>query len=115
MSGCLFCKIAAGDQKAKIVHSDDDVVAFEDIAPQAPTHILVVPRLHVETITDLKDKGVLSLLPKIYSVIADIVKKHGLGNKGYRVVVNQGSDAGQAVSHIHFHLLSGRKFTWPPG
>ncbi len=115
MSDCIFCKIVSGEVRSKIVYSDDDVVAFEDVSPQAPTHILVVPRVHAEKITELERSGQIGLVAKIFKAIADIVSRSGLEKGGYRVVLNQGSNAGQAVSHIHFHLLSGRRFSWPPG
>jgi histidine triad (HIT) family protein len=115
MSSCIFCRIISNEIKSKIIYSDDDVVAFEDAAPQAPTHILIVPRVHVEKITDMEKEGRLGLVSKVFKAVAEIVSKSGLDKGGYRVVLNQGSNAGQAVPHVHFHLLSGRKFSWPPG
>jgi histidine triad (HIT) family protein len=111
---CLFCKIAAGEMPAKIVYQDEDVVAFEDINPQAPHHILATPRRHIASIADLnsEDGPVLVLL---FTVMNRLANKMGLAERGYRIVTNNGPDAGQAIAHLHFHLLGGRKFGWPPG
>ena len=109
---CIFCKIASGQIKSDIISSNDDVVAFNDIAPQAPVHILVVPKEHISKLEDTKD---FSLINRIFSAINDIVYTKGLQKTGYRVVVNSGHDSGQAVDHLHFHILGGRKMTWPPG
>ena len=114
VENCLFCKIAEGQIPAKIIYQDEDVVAFEDINPQAPHHILLIPRRHIASMSDLtlEDGPMLALL----FVTADrLAKKLGLGERGYRFVTNVGPDAGQAVFHLHFHLLGGRKFSWPPG
>ena len=114
VENCLFCKIAEGQIPAKIIYQDEDVVAFEDINPQAPHHILLIPRRHISSMSDLtlEDGPMLALL----FVTADrLAKKLGLGERGYRFVTNVGPDAGQSVFHLHFHLLGGRKFSWPPG
>ncbi len=115
MSDCIFCKIASGETKSDIVYQDDKVVAFNDIAPQAPTHILVIPRAHAEKLSSLSSKDTADQAASLFKVIKKIVAEKGLDQKGYRVVLNQGAAAGQAVPHIHFHLLSGRAFSWPPG
>ena len=114
MENCLFCKIAAGQIAGDIVYSDEDVVAFKDINPQAPVHILIIPRRHIPSIADVtpEDGPLLGIL---FSVLAKLAHKLGVDESGYRVVSNVGRDASQSVFHLHFHLLGGRKFTWPPG
>lgn len=110
---CLFCKIAAKQIPSKIVYEDDDVFAFEDIGPQAPTHILICPRKHVASLNEAtpEDQAVLG---KLQLVAAGIARKLDL-LEGYRTVVNSGRGAGQSVFHLHLHLLGGRAFRWPPG
>ena len=107
MSDCLFCKIVAGDIPSTKVYEDETVLAFRDIAPQAPTHILVIPKAHIASVAELnaENSGVVA---HIFEVIAQIAKAEGLEN-GYRVVSNCGEDAGQTVHHLHFHILGGRK------
>lgn len=114
MENCLFCKIVAGQIPGDIVYSDEDVVAFKDINPRAPVHILIIPRRHIPSITDVtpEDGPLLGIL---FSVAARLAHKLGVDEGGYRVVSNVGRDAGQTVFHLHFHLLGGRKFAWPPG
>lgn len=112
VSDCIFCGIAQGAIKSSQVYSDKEVVAFNDIGPQAPVHIVVIPRQHIERLEDAKDYGIFHF---IFEAINKIVKEKGLDKNGYRVVVNSGKDAGQAVSHLHFHILSGRPMSWPPG
>ena len=111
---CLFCKIVAGEIPAKRVYEDEIVLAFEDINPQAPVHVLVIPKRHVATLNDLQasdDQLVGTLLRRA----AAIAGERGLAAGGYRTVFNCNSDAGQTVFHIHLHLLGGRRMTWPPG
>ena len=114
VENCLFCKIAEGQIPSKIVYQDEDIVAFEDINPQAPHHILLIPRRHITSISDLtlEDGPTLALL---FIVANKLAQKLGLGERGYRLVTNVGPDAGQAVYHLHFHWIGGRKFRWPPG
>ena len=114
MSNCLFCKIANGEMKADIVYEDDDVIAFRDIHPQAPTHILCIPRAHVSTLNDL-DESQATLSGKLILAAGKIAKQLGFAEDGYRVVMNCNSQGGQTVFHIHLHLLAGRQMTWPPG
>ena len=111
---CLFCKIAAKQIPAKLVHEDADVVAFDDIAPKAPMHVLVVPRRHIATLNDLapEDDG---LVGEMVRRAAALAREHGHADRGYRTVFNCNADAGQTVFHIHLHVLGGRSFTWPPG
>jgi len=114
MENCLFCKLVDGQIAGDIVYSDEDVVAFKDINPQAPVHILIIPRRHIPSIADVtpEDGPLLGIL---FSVAARLAHKLGVDEGGYRVVSNVGRDAGQTVFHLHFHLLGGRKFAWPPG
>ncbi len=114
MTDCLFCKIAAGEIPADIIHEDKDCVAFRDINPQAPKHILVIPRRHVATTDDLtaEDSG---LVGRVTVAAAKIARQEGVADDGYRMVWNCHEGAGQTVFHIHLHLLGGRGFGWPPG
>jgi histidine triad (HIT) family protein len=112
--GCLFCRIAAGEMPATIVHSDDQVVAFRDISPRAPTHILLVPRRHIRSAAELtEDDG--PLLGRLHAVAARLAREEGVERSGFRLVTNSGSGAGQSVHHLHIHLLGGRPMAWPPG
>ena len=113
MDDCLFCKIAAGEIPSSEVYSDDRFYAFKDIHPQAPTHILVIPRKHIATLDDLA-AGDGPLMGDLVLLVARIAKELGLAD-GYRVNINCRELAGQAVFHIHAHLLGGRRFRWPPG
>jgi histidine triad (HIT) family protein len=116
MSGakdCLFCKIVAGDIAGTVVHETPNTVAIRDIDPQAPTHVLVVPRRHVATLAELTDAAPEELVEVMRSV-ADVARREGLEG-GYRVVVNTGREAGQMVFHAHVHVLGGRSMAWPPG
>ena len=114
MPDCLFCKIISGDIKGAIVYEDDRLVALEDINPQAPMHLLVIPRRHLGTLNDLspEDDG---LIGEITRRAAALAREHGYADRGYRTVFNCNADAGQTVFHIHMHVLGGRRFTWPPG
>ena len=114
MSDCLFCKVLSGDIPADIVHESDTTVAFRDINPQAPTHVLIIPREHIATINDL-DKAQEALVGSLFSAAKEIAKEEGLADDGYRVVMNCNEGAGQSVFHIHLHLLGGRPMVWPPG
>ncbi|MFA6169883.1 MAG: histidine triad nucleotide-binding protein [Candidatus Margulisiibacteriota bacterium] len=109
---CVFCKIIKKEIPAKIVYEDDKLLAFSDVAPQAPVHILIVPREHAKFVEELKDQTVVGLA---YRLAAKLAKDNGVFESGFRVVVNHGPAAGQAVDHVHFHLLGGRDFAWPPG
>ncbi len=109
---CLFCKIFEGKIPADVVYKDDEIMAFRDIHPQAPIHVLLIPKKHIETISDVDEKEI-DILGKLVVAAKKVAEKEGL--KSYRLVFNCGADAGQEVSHIHLHLLGGRKFSWPPG
>jgi len=111
---CLFCRIVAGEIPADIVHRDDQVVAFRDIAPKAPTHVLVIPVEHVASAADL-GAGHGPLLERMFAVAVERARADGVAETGYRLVTNVGDDAGQSVHHLHLHLLGGRKLDWPPG
>jgi len=111
---CIFCKIAAGEIKSKIVYEDKDLVAFDDVNPQAPVHVILIPRAHIETINDADGKS-KELLGGLMCAIPKIAAAKDLAENGYRVVFNCKKDAGQEVMHIHAHILGGRKFRWPPG
>jgi histidine triad (HIT) family protein len=114
MENCLFCKIANGEIPSKIVYQDEHVVAFEDINPQAPVHILLIPRQHIASMTDITlDNG--PVLAQIFTAAQKIAHQMKIDESGYRFVSNVGPDAGQSVFHMHFHLLGGRRFGWPPG
>ncbi len=114
MSECPFCRIARGEARADVVHEDDDVIAFRDIRPQAPVHVLIVPRRHVESLADAAE-GDGPLLGKILLAASEIARREGIDARGYRIVTNRGREAGQTVLHLHFHLLGGRAMGWPPG
>ncbi len=113
MADCLFCKIAAREVDAEIVSESDDLVAFRDINPAASTHVLVVPRRHISSAAELgPEQG--ALLGEMFQMMADIAEREGLEG-GYRIVTNVGREAGQSVPHLHFHLIGGRRLSWPPG
>ena len=111
---CIFCKIAAKQIPAKLVHEDEEAVAFEDTNPQAPMHVLVVPRRHIATMNDLAE-GDDALLGKLYRVGARIAEARGFAGRGWRAVMNCNREAGQTVFHVHLHVLGGRPMRWPPG
>jgi histidine triad (HIT) family protein len=113
MTGCLFCKIAAKEIDAEIVSESDGVVAFRDINPAGPTHVLVIPREHLESIQDVgRSHG--EIVGEMFEVLNAIAEREGLEG-GYRIVTNVGPDAGQSVHHLHLHLIGGRQMAWPPG
>lgn len=114
MADCLFCRIVAGQVPATRVHEDDLVIAFRDIAPRAPTHILLIPRRHIASAADLTEADG-PLLGRLFAVAAQIARDEGIADGGYRIVTNIGAWGGQTVDHLHFHLMGGRPFAWPPG
>ncbi|AFK87057.1 histidine triad nucleotide-binding protein [Thermoanaerobacterium saccharolyticum] len=114
MSDCIFCKIINREIESKIIYEDDYVVAFPDINPQAPVHLLIVPKAHIDSPLDIDDKN-KELVGHVYVIAKKLAKQYGIDSKGYRIVSNCGDDGGQTVHHIHFHLLGGRFMTWPPG
>ncbi|MFZ7103418.1 MAG: histidine triad nucleotide-binding protein [Peptococcaceae bacterium] len=114
MSECIFCKIVNKEIPTQIVYEDDTVIAFNDIAPQAPVHVLVIPKKHVADITSLEETE-LPLLAHIFKILRQIAKEKGIEDEGYRIVNNCKDYGGQTVGHLHFHLLGGRQMQWPPG
>jgi len=114
MDNCLFCKIAKKEIPAKVVYEDETILAFEDIHPKAPTHVLIIPKDHFASLNDVpEDKG--DFLGHILIKARQIARDKGIAESGYRIVLNTARDSGQDVFHIHFHLLGGRKMSWPPG
>ncbi len=111
---CLFCKIAAGEIPSSKVYEDELVYAFRDIEPQAPVHVLIIPKEHIKSANELNEENA-SVVAHIYAVAAKIAKAEGVSENGYRIVNNCGEDGGQTVGHLHFHLLGGRSLAWPPG
>jgi histidine triad (HIT) family protein len=111
---CLFCRIAAGEVPSTKVHEDDVVVAIRDIAPRAPTHILLMPREHITSAAELTEAHG-PLLGRLFAVAAQVAREEGIEESGYRLVSNVGRWAGQTVDHLHVHLMGGRTFSWPPG
>jgi len=112
MTDCLFCKMASGEIKPDVVYEDDNVLAFRDINPQAPVHILIIPKKHLSTLNDLDDSV---LAAQLLQTAIKLAKQEGIDQKGYRTVFNCNKEGGQEVFHIHLHLLGGRQLSWPPG
>ena len=114
LNDCLFCKIVKGDIPSSKVYEDDKVYAFRDIEPQAPVHILIIPKEHIASANELTEENA-SVVGHIFAVAAKIAKEEGIADGGYRIVNNCGEDGGQTVGHLHFHMLGGRSLQWPPG
>lgn len=116
MSGqdCMFCRIVDGEIPAEIIYQSESAIAFRDINPQAPTHVLIIPRRHISTMNDLNSED-KELVGSLFLAAKEIAQQEGLADDGYRVVMNCGEEAGQSVFHIHLHLLAGRVLNWPPG
>ena len=114
MDECIFCKIA-NKEMGKIIYEDEGVAAFDDVDPQAPVHVLIIPKKHITRISDVTDGEDSALMGHVLVVANKIAAQRGIADEGYRVVVNCNEGAGQSVWHIHFHLLGGRKLGWPPG
>jgi histidine triad (HIT) family protein len=112
--GCLFCRIVAGQIPSTRLHDDDLVIAIRDIAPRAPTHVLLIPRRHIPSAADLVETDG-PLLGRLFAVAADIARSEGIADAGYRLVSNVGAWGGQSVDHLHIHVMGGRAFEWPPG
>lgn len=113
-ANCLFCKIASGQIPAKLAFQNEEIVAFHDINPAAPTHILIIPREHIVNTAEITDQNA-PLVGRMIQIAAQLAREQGIEADGYRIVTNSGAAAGQAVWHLHLHLLGGRKMTWPPG
>ena len=114
MSDCLFCKMVSGEIQPDVVYEDDQVLAFRDVNPQAPLHVLVIPKTHIATTNDL-DEGNIDIVGRLYLAAKHIAAEEGVSESGYRMVMNCNPGAGQSVYHIHLHVLGGRPMTWPPG
>jgi len=114
MSDCLFCRMVAGEIKPDVVFEDDTVLAFRDVNPQAPTHVLVIPKRHIATTNDL-DEASANVVGRMYLAAKQVAADEGIAGPGYRMVMNCNPGAGQSVYHIHLHLLGGRPMRWPPG
>ncbi len=115
MSDCLFCLIAAGEIESETVYEDADIIAFKDIDPQAPIHLLIVPKQHIATVNQVNGSEEANLVGKLFLVAAQIAREEEFAETGYRLVINCGRDGGQEVNHLHLHLLAGRGMGWPPG
>lgn len=113
MNDCLFCKIIAGEIPSKKCYEDEEVLAFHDIDPKAPVHVLIIPKKHIVSVAETEESD-FAIYSKLFSVAKRLAEEFELNN-GYRIVTNVGEDGGQAVAHLHFHLLGGRQFGWPPG
>ncbi len=114
MNDCIFCKIATGKIGAQAVYQDEQVMAFRDLNPQAPTHILVIPKKHIDRVSSLKEED-LPLVGAIHRAIQKVASGEKIDQTGFRVVTNDGADGGQSVAHLHYHVLGGRSMKWPPG
>lgn len=114
MSDCLFCRLASGEISTDFVYSDDEIIAFRDINPQAPVHVLIVPRKHIENYATASNDDD-PLLGRMCRVAAEVARDEGVADSGFRTVVNNGPDAHQSVQHLHMHVLGGRQMGWPPG
>lgn len=113
-AACLFCKIAAGDIATDVVHGEEGVTIFRDVNPQAPKHLLLIPNEHIASPNDLRPEHD-ELVGRLVRTAAEVAAREGIGQSGYRLITNCGLDAGQLVSHLHFHLIGGREMGWPPG
>lgn len=114
MENCIFCKIVSGDIQSKKIYEDRHTIAFHDISPQAPTHILVITREHYTGIHEIPDDR-MEIIAHLFAAVSQVVSQEGLIENGYRIVVNFGKQSGQEVPHIHVHILAGRPMKWPPG
>ncbi len=114
MSDCVFCKMAAGEIQPDVVYEDEHVLAFRDLNPQAPTHVLVIPRRHISTLNEIQEHDA-ELLGRMYLAARMVAEREGVAERGYRTVINCNAEAGQSVYHVHLHVLGGRPMHWPPG
>ncbi|HLI26164.1 MAG TPA: histidine triad nucleotide-binding protein [Chloroflexota bacterium] len=114
MTDCLFCRIVSGELTSSVVYHDEQVTAFRDIRPQAPTHILIVPNEHLTSTEEVRPEHI-PLMGRLIHLAGELARQEGIAASGYRLVLNTGPDAGQSVGHLHLHLLGGRRFGWPPG
>jgi histidine triad (HIT) family protein len=114
MQGCVFCRVAEGKAPAHILFADDEVISFHDIAPRAPVHVLIIPRRHIASLAAAGEAD-REILGKLLLAAAEVARRTGIAEDGYRVVTNTGAGAGQSVAHLHLHVLGGRAMAWPPG
>lgn len=114
MTDCMFCKMASGEIEPDVVYQDDNVLAFRDINPQAPVHVLVIPRRHIATLNDVQPEDA-DLIGQMYLAAKQVAEQEGVAEQGYRTLINCNAEAGQSVFHVHLHLLGGRAMKWPPG
>jgi histidine triad (HIT) family protein len=114
MADCIFCKMVSGEIQPDVVYEDEDVLAFRDANPTAPTHVLVIPRQHIATTNDLDEQSA-GIVGKLYLAAKQVAENDGIAGRGYRMVMNCNPEAGQSVYHIHLHVLGGRAMNWPPG
>lgn len=114
MEDCIFCKIARGEIGTSKVYEDDKVIVFNDISPEAPVHVLVIPKEHIQSVNMITEEN-SKIVAHIFTVVNKLVKELNIAESGYRLVTNCGKDGGQTVEHLHFHLLGGRNLQWPPG
>lgn len=114
VSNCIFCKIISGEIPAKKVFENDNIIAFNDINPEAPVHILIIPKKHIASVNEITEQDI-NIIGEIFLAAKEIAKNQGVSEDGYRVVTNCGEKAGQSVQHLHYHLLGGRNLKWPPG
>jgi histidine triad (HIT) family protein len=114
VTNCIFCKMINGDIKPDVVYEDEEVLAFRDLNPQAPTHVLVIPKEHIATLNDIAGSHA-ALVGKLFLAAKEVATQAGIAERGYRAVVNCNPEAGQSVFHLHLHLLGGRPMRWPPG
>jgi histidine triad (HIT) family protein len=113
-SGCIFCRIAAGSVPASIVHETEHTIAFRDLDPRAPVHVLVIPRRHIASVTEVEPSDA-QVMGELFVAARAIAETEGVAQTGFRMVLNAGTDGGQSVGHVHLHVLGGRRLTWPPG
>jgi histidine triad (HIT) family protein len=113
-ANCIFCRIASGEIPARVVHQDERAVAFHDIDPKAPVHVLIVPRKHIASVTVMTDSDGAEI-GHLFTIARQLAQELGVAKAGYRLVINAGAHAGQSVDHVHLHVLGGRSFKWPPG
>ncbi|HSJ26256.1 MAG TPA: histidine triad nucleotide-binding protein [Longimicrobiales bacterium] len=111
---CVFCRIVDGDIQAEVLREDDDTLAFRDLDPKAPVHVLVIPKRHIASVNDVTESD-RTVMGSLFLAARDVARREQLAERGYRVVMNTGADAGQSVDHAHLHVLGGRQMTWPPG
>ena len=111
---CLFCKVVSGEVAINKIYENKDILAFEDINPQAPIHFLIIPKVHIPTLNDLEPRDI-ALVGKLSLIASKLAKEYEISKNGYRTIMNCNSDAGQTVFHIHLHMMAGRRFKWPPG